>query len=164
MTEPVEAPSIAPGLLAADLRATIGGLVRATRTTDRLAPIPGAVLQLLDRHGPMTTADLAASRGVRHQTMAGTVRELIEAGYVGQCADPADARKKILTLTPAGSDVLDADRHDRTALLARALAETLDADERRAVARALPLFDRMAAAIAGTGGPAADRGFVTGAW
>jgi DNA-binding MarR family transcriptional regulator len=95
--------------------------------------------------------------------MAGTVRELIEAGYVGQRADPADARKKILTLTPVGSGVLDADRHDRTVLLAQALAETLDKDERRAVAQALPLFDRMAAAIAGTA-PAADRGFVTGAW
>jgi DNA-binding MarR family transcriptional regulator len=164
MTEPVEAPPSAPDRLAAELRRTIAGLVRATRTRgDRLAPIPGAVLDLLDRDGPMTTAELAASRGVRHQTMAVTVRELTEARWVGQGPDPADARKKILTLTPEGRSVLAADRRDRTALLAQALIAALDDDERRVVAHALPLFDRMAAAIVRTG-PAIGGGSPTGAW
>ncbi|BBA97233.1 putative MarR family transcriptional regulator [Actinacidiphila reveromycinica] len=136
-----------PEQLAATLRSTVGTLVRATRSSDRLAAIPATVLDLLDRRGPMTTADLAAGRGVRHQTMAATVRELTDAGYLAAGPHPADARKKILTLTPAGARALAADRRHRVGALAQALATSLDGDERRALARALHLLDRVAAAL-----------------
>ncbi|WP_435126608.1 MarR family winged helix-turn-helix transcriptional regulator [Actinacidiphila sp. bgisy144] len=148
------APDPAAEQLAATLRSTVGALVRATRAVDRLAPIPATVLGLLDRQGPMTTADLATRRGVRHQTMAATVKELAEAGYVSGGPHPADARKKVLTLTAAGARALEADRHQRVGALAQALAGSLDREERRTLARALPLLDRVAAAL---DTPEADR-------
>jgi DNA-binding MarR family transcriptional regulator len=162
MTAPAAAPS-SPDRLALALKSTVGALIRAARATAQLAPTPAAVLDVLDRHGPMTTADLAAGRGVRHQTMAATVKELIDVGYLAARPDPADARKKLLALTPAGRDALQTDRRDRVAQLAGAIAGTLDDGERRVLARALPLIDRMTAAIEG-GGPAGERGTVTGAW
>ncbi|NUS14732.1 MAG: MarR family transcriptional regulator [Streptomyces sp.] len=159
---PPQAPP-SPDELAATLRTAISALVRAARPSDRLAPIPATVLDLLDRRGPMTTAELAASRGVRHQTMAATVKELTEAGLVTAGPDPADARKKALALTPAGAEAIAADRGDRVGLLAQAIGESLTGDERHVLARALPLIDRVAGTIA-RGAPPGDRGTITGAW
>ena len=156
-------PSPAPDRLAAALRSTVGALVRATRSFDRLASIPATVLDLLDRNGPMTTAELASSRGVRHQTMAVTVKELNDAGYLTAGPDPADARKRILTLTTAGRNVLEADRRDRVSVIAEAIADSLSDDELHVLADAMPVLDRIATRIAESGSPA-DRGPITGSW
>ncbi|WP_431995563.1 MarR family winged helix-turn-helix transcriptional regulator [Streptomyces griseoflavus] len=156
-------PVPSPDRLADALRATVGALVRATRSSDRLASIPATVLDLLDRQGPMTTADLAAGRGVRHQTMAATVKELTEAGFLTAGPDPADARKRILGLTPEGVSALEADRRDRVGLLARTIADSLNDDEQHLLAQALPVLDRIAAGIT-QDRPTADRGPLTGAW
>ncbi|MER6633198.1 MarR family transcriptional regulator [Streptomyces sp. NPDC000987] len=158
-----EEPVPSPDRLADALRTTVGALVRATRSSDRLASIPATVLDLLDRQGPMTTADLAASRGVRHQTMAATVKELTEAGFLAVGPDPADARKRILTLTQEGTNAIEADRSDRVSLLARTIADGLTDDEQRLLAHALPVLDRIVARIARSS-PPDDRGPVTGAW
>ncbi|MQY21227.1 MarR family winged helix-turn-helix transcriptional regulator [Nocardia macrotermitis] len=163
---PVAPDRVSLDRLAADLRASVGALVRSTRSVDQLAPIPAAVLDLLDRRGPMTTADLAASRGVRHQTMATAVKELTGAGYLAAGPDPSDARKKVLTLTGAGKEAIDRDRHRRVGLLARALEDGLDEDERRVLAHALALIDRVTRTIAGSvaASPTPGDGPITGAW
>jgi DNA-binding MarR family transcriptional regulator len=166
MNAPADTPApSAPDRLAAALRTSVGDLIRVTRSTDRIAPAPASVLDLLDRNGAMTTAELAARRGVRHQTMAVTVRELMDEGYLAAGPDPSDARKKLLALTAAGTAVLTADRRHRVETFARTLAETLDEDERRTLADALPLIDRLTAAIAQRGPrPPIERGTVHGAW
>jgi DNA-binding MarR family transcriptional regulator len=154
-----------PPEVAARLRTTVGALVRATRTSDRLAPIPAAVLDLLATRGPMTTADLASGRGVRHQTMAATVKELCDAGYVVAAADPHDGRKKVLALTEQGKDLLEADRERRVRVLSQAVRRSLSKDERRALAAALVLIDRVTAGIdEADQDSSAGRGPVTGAW
>ena len=140
---PAATPPPTAGEIADHLRAAVSALVRGTRAVDQLAPVPASVLDLLDTRGPMTTAELAASRQVRHQTMAVTVKELTNAGLLGAETDPADARKKILTLTTAGKAAIDADRRQRVAVLAEAVDEALDEDERRDLARALNLIDRI---------------------
>jgi DNA-binding MarR family transcriptional regulator len=166
-TAPVEEPlpPCPPDRLAAGLRATVGALVRATRFADQLAPIPAAVLDLLDLHGAMTTAELAASRGVRHQTMAATVKELTEDGYLAARPDPSDARKKVLTLTASGKNAIDQDRRHRVGLLAQALADALNDGEQRLLAQALTLIDRITETISDSApSPSRDHGPVTGAW
>ncbi|WP_052397575.1 MarR family winged helix-turn-helix transcriptional regulator [Streptomyces sp. NRRL F-5123] len=150
--------------VAARLRVTTGELVRAARTTDALPPTRAAVLDLLDRRGPMTTADLAAARQVRHQTMATTVKELVSAGHVTAVPDAHDGRKKVLHLTSAGQDALDHDRENRVGRLGEALARALGPGELQDLADALTLIDRVTAAMsvhAETPG-APDRGPVTG--
>ena len=159
-------PGADPNTVAARLRVTTGELVRAVRTTDALPPIKAAVLDLLDRRGPMTTADLAAARQVRHQTMAATVKELVAAGHVAAVQDAHDGRKKFLHLTSPGRDALDHDRKDRVGRLTEALARTLGQSELQDLADALALIDRVTAAMsqhADTPGTP-DRGPVTGGW
>jgi DNA-binding MarR family transcriptional regulator len=163
MPKQPEEPVPSPDRLAAALRSTVGALVRATRSSDRLASIPATVLDLLDRQGPMTTADLAVGRGVRHQTMAATVKELTEAGFLTVGPDPADARKRLLTLTPEGLSALEADRRDRVSLLAQAIADGLNDEEQHVLADALPVLDRVVARLA-RNGATADQGPITGAW
>ncbi|WP_377266793.1 MarR family winged helix-turn-helix transcriptional regulator [Peterkaempfera sp. SMS 1(5)a] len=133
--------------MAAHLRAAVSALVRSTRTVDQLAPTPAAVLDLLDVRGPMTTADLAASRGVRHQTMAATVKELTDAGCLTVGPDPDDGRKKILTLTTSGKSAIDADRRRRVGVLAEALDKSLNEDDRHILAHALNLIDRITGTV-----------------
>ncbi|NUR57842.1 MAG: winged helix-turn-helix transcriptional regulator [Catenulispora sp.] len=145
---PSPADDVAAEVLAEHLRTAVSALVRNTRAGDRLAPIPSAALDLIDRQGPMTTADLAASRGVRHQTMAATVKDLSGAGYLTTRPDPADARKKVLVLTDLGKGAIEADRRHRVALLAEAVELTLDGDDRLVLAQALELIDRIAEAVA----------------
>jgi len=130
------------------LRVAVGDLVRATRGTDTLPPIPAAVLDLLDRRGPMTTADLAAARKVRHQTMAVTVKELIDSGHLTTVPDTTDGRKKLLHLTAEGSAALEHDRQNRVRHLADALERTLDRDELQHLAEASVLIDKVTLALA----------------
>ncbi|MCP2341431.1 MarR family winged helix-turn-helix transcriptional regulator [Actinomadura rupiterrae] len=151
-----------PVELAAHLRAAVSALVRSTRSVDRLPAVPAAVLDLLDTRGPMTTADLAAARGVRHQTMAATVKELADARLISPAPDPFDARKKVLTLTDAGHIALDADRRQRIAVLAETLSAVLDDSERNILDQALPLIDRIAESVARDHPPAPSP--LTGPW
>lgn len=151
--------------LAAHLRSAVAALVRGTRAADRLAPVPAAVLDLLDLRGPMTTAELATGRQVRHQTMAATVKELTEAGFLTAQTDPADARKKVLTLTASGKAAIDTDRRHRVAVLAEALGETLDEAERGDLAHALDLIDRVTRNVDRISPPVtAAAGPITGPW
>jgi DNA-binding MarR family transcriptional regulator len=152
-------------LLAADLRVTVVELVRATRSVDALSPIPAAVLDLLDRDGPMTTADLAARRQVRHQSMAVTTKELLEVGSLEAAPHPVDGRKKVLNITDAGKRALNDDRDNRVKRLADAIKSTLSDNERLLLADALKLIDRITATISGDiNDTTKGRGLVTGDW
>jgi DNA-binding MarR family transcriptional regulator len=153
------------GQVAVRLRRAVGDLVRATRGDDVLAPIPAGVMDLLDREGPLTTADLAVRRQVRHQTMAATIRELRDLGYVDAVPHPADGRMKVLSLTDAGRSALDDDRKGRVRRLADAIGGSLSGEEVRVLAQALTLIERVTAAVAaGTGPVRPGRSPITGDW
>ena len=130
--------------LAAELRVTLGRLVRRLRA-EHLFPFTQAiVLGHLDRSGPMSISDLAVVVRVRPQSMAQTVRELDDAGLVARRPDPDDKRRSFITLTEAGHEVLASDRRHRDGWLARALAEQLTEEERVVLAAAAPVLRRIA--------------------
>ncbi len=113
----------------------------------------------------MTTADLATRRQVRHQTMATTVKDLHDAGYVVATPHEGDGRKKILSLTAAGRRALERDRQDRVTRLVAAMEQSLTGDELRVVADALPLIDRVTVSIMKSRDPALPaRSPITGDW
>jgi DNA-binding MarR family transcriptional regulator len=130
--------------LAEHLRTAVGDLVRAARRQDALPPAHAAVLDLLDREGAMTTADLAQRRRVRHQSMAATVSQLLEIDLISRSDDRADARKKIISLTPAGARAIAADRRSRGGRLAAVIARTLSDAEAESLEDALHLLERIA--------------------
>lgn len=131
--------------LAEELRQAIGHLVRAARTVDTLPPGEAAVLGHLDRSGPLTAADLAARRGVTHQSAAKTVKSLLAAGLARTGPHPADGRKLLVHLTPAGRARLTAERGRRSGTLGTAIAETLTPEEQRRLHECVTLINRLTA-------------------
>jgi DNA-binding MarR family transcriptional regulator len=141
--------------LAEDLRHTLGRLVRTVRAADTMTPGEAAVLGYLEREGPQTTADIAARRGVTHQSAAKAVKELIGAGLVRAEPHPSDGRKLVLHLTDTGRDMLGEERRRRADWLGRAIEQELSARERQQLATAVALMDRLAQH--GPPGPAEPR-------
>jgi DNA-binding MarR family transcriptional regulator len=92
-----------------------------------------AILARLDREGSFALGELAARLAMDRSTLSRDVAPLLAAGLVEAAAHPADRRKKVLSLTAAGSD---------------------------AVARARPLWAAAQADLAGTFGETRTDGLV----
>ncbi len=68
-------------------------------------PAYGSALQAIGRDG-VTATELGRRLGVSKQAAGKTVDRLVELGYAERSADTADARRKLVRLTPRGVDVL----------------------------------------------------------
>ncbi|GAA1224993.1 helix-turn-helix domain-containing protein [Kitasatospora nipponensis] len=135
--------SLDPLQLAADLRSTLGELVRHVRAESVLPQSQAGALGWLVREGPHTTAELAARQRVRHQSMARTVTLLTEAGLVRQEPHPTDGRKLVLHATEAGTAALHEQRLRREQWLAAAIERELTERERRTLREAVDLLRRI---------------------
>lgn len=139
--EPNEAD---PARLASDLRGVLGQLVRRLRAEHRFSLSHGSVLGRLDRAGPQSVSQLAASERIRPQSMAQTVGELESAGLVTREPDPTDGRRALVDLTTEGRLVLAADRRQREGWLARGIEESFSKRELKILTEALELLRRLA--------------------
>jgi DNA-binding MarR family transcriptional regulator len=134
-------PDSAP--LASELRVVLGQLIRRLRAEHRFPLSHGAVLGRLDREGSQSVSDLAVSERVRPQSMAQTVGDLEDDGFVEREPDPRDGRRALVILTEAGRAELAADRQRREGWLVRAI-EDLPAEDRATVERAIVLLRHLA--------------------
>ncbi|GGF10218.1 MarR family winged helix-turn-helix transcriptional regulator [Subtercola lobariae] len=128
------------------LRAAVGELVRATRTANQLPANQAAALGELEREGPRTTAQLAASCRIRHQSMTSIVQQLIARGEVMSTSHPTDGRAQLLSITADGRSVIVRDRENRAGRLAHEIDTQLSEDEREALSSAVTLIERLARA------------------
>ena len=111
---------------------------------DDLSPGRASVLGNLVRLGPMTPGDLAATDGVRPQSMTRTLADLEQDGLVSRAPDPEDARRLRIAITDAGSEALVADARARDGWLARAMTVELSPVERHVLVLAADLMERLA--------------------
>lgn len=102
-----------------------------------------SVLATLDRRGPLTPGELAASEGVRPPSMTRTLACLADAGYVTRTTDPEDRRSSVVSLTASARELLREDRRRRDEWMADRLAALAPAD-RLALQRALPILEELA--------------------
>ncbi|ROP74995.1 MarR family winged helix-turn-helix transcriptional regulator [Curtobacterium sp. PhB115] len=131
--------------LAAALRQSIGRVVRAARReADALPATHQTTLGFLHREGPMTIAELARRRGVKHQGQSRTVGELADLGYVERTVSESDRRVSVIGISAAGRVALQRDMNARADWLATALREELDDEERALLERMPELFERIA--------------------
>jgi DNA-binding MarR family transcriptional regulator len=86
------------------------------------------VLRAVAESEPVRTSALAEHVGVDPSTMSRHLTVLEKAGYVARAADPDDGRAQVLSLTPAGREVMEKARGARHDLITDALAEWDDAD------------------------------------
>ncbi|MFC8450464.1 MarR family winged helix-turn-helix transcriptional regulator [Kitasatospora sp. NPDC057223] len=61
-----------------------------------------AVLVALAEAGAASQADLSRRTGIFRSDMVAVVNELADAGHIRREPDPADRRRNVITLTPAG--------------------------------------------------------------
>ena len=96
-----------PLLLFAGFRALIDDLHAelARRGHPDVRPAYGFAMQAIGAHGA-TASDIGRRLGVSKQAAGKTVDRLEALGYAERVDDPADARRKLIRLTPRGVDSL----------------------------------------------------------
>jgi DNA-binding MarR family transcriptional regulator len=103
-----------------------------------------AVLTRVIEEGPITTSALSVSEHVRPQSMAETVNALRGAGLIAGDSDPADGRRRLLTATASGRELMATFRASKEAWLSRAIEHVLDDDETQVLKAAVDLLNRLA--------------------
>ena len=86
-------------------------------------------LQLLAEHGPMTQHTVGTALSLDPSNVVGLLNELEERGLLTRRRDPADRRRHIVELSPAGADEL-AQTSSRLGLVEDDLFKSLTAQER----------------------------------
>jgi DNA-binding MarR family transcriptional regulator len=130
--------------LAVRLRLVIARTARRLRQEagEELSPSQGAALATIDGHGPITPSELAVRERIQRPTATRVIARLEETGLVDRTQDPADRRSFVVTLTPAGRELVARVRTRKDAYLARRLRD-LDADERATLDRAAAILERV---------------------
>jgi DNA-binding MarR family transcriptional regulator len=98
--------------------------------------------RLADSDG-LTTSDLAAAEGVRHQSMTSTVTALLDLGLVKRRPDTRDGRRLLVTVTAKGRRHVERGRQARGEWLAGRLQEECTEQERQTVLAAMAVLDRL---------------------
>jgi DNA-binding MarR family transcriptional regulator len=129
--------------LATELRVAMTRLGRQTRVSSTgLTPSQLSALTNLAESGPSRLNELADREGVAAPTMSRGVDILEQAQLVRRRRDPDDARSSFIELTDRGRALLTTAIDQRTALLARRLAE-LEPTQLAAVKAALPALRQL---------------------
>lgn len=132
--------------LAAQLRPSLLRLTRMIRNqrVDMSVTLTQlSAMATLQKHGPMSAGELAASERVQPPSMTKVLANLEERGLVRRDAHPTDRRQAIIGITDAGVALLDSERRSRDAWLSQRLTQ-LSAEERAALRSVLPVLDKLA--------------------
>jgi DNA-binding MarR family transcriptional regulator len=119
------------------------GLFRSLSPASGLSLTAAATLATLERSGPSRLTWLAMREGVTQPAMTQLIARLEDAGLVSRAADPADGRVVQVRITADGQAVLAGRRAVRAERVA-GLLDRLSADQRAALAAALPAMDALA--------------------
>ncbi|GAY12864.1 MarR family winged helix-turn-helix transcriptional regulator [Pseudonocardia sp. N23] len=137
-------PPMSGAELALRLLAAFRGLVDDLHDelTDRghadARPLHGFTLQAIGPRGA-TAVELGERLGVSKQAAGKTVEALVERGYARRDADPGDARRKIVTITPRGYELL---------ALSAEIFERLHERRAAAIGDDMPAFETALRALA----------------
>lgn len=131
---------LASGLRIAVMRLT--RRLRAEKTDNSLTLSQLSAMASLYRHGPCSPSMLAEIERVQPPSMTRVIAALEEAGLAVRAPHETDRRQSVITLSNEGRAVLEANRRQREAWLARIL-EDLPAEERSLLRAALPVLERI---------------------
>jgi DNA-binding MarR family transcriptional regulator len=131
--------------LAASLRTSLLRLTRTIRyqradTSITLTAL--AALMNVEKNGPMSPGELAASERVQPPSMTKILGTLEGKGLVARDKNPTDGRQAVITITAAGQALVGRERQARDAWLAKALAQ-LSPEELDLLNRVQPLLDKL---------------------
>lgn len=90
----------------------------------------------------MTPGALAVRERVRPPSMTRVIASLADMGLVARSAHPADGRQVLVSVSPAGAELVDSERRASQEWLAQRLAR-LDHEQRRTLLEAADLMSAM---------------------
>ncbi len=132
-----------PEYIAEELRLVVRQLVVRFRQ-DCEFPLPQFnTLSVLSRMGSRTTSQLAVLEHVRPQSMAHTVKQLLDTALVERRPDPEDGRQMLIDISDSGRSAMDDFRRTADAWVADAISTRLDDDERQTLQSAITLLQRL---------------------
>jgi DNA-binding MarR family transcriptional regulator len=105
-----------------------------------------AVLSRLIRAGTHTPKELADAERIQPQSLTRILASLTERGLITRTPDPADGRRSLIDITPAGRAVMREYTGSRERWLAGALDRALSPTERQLLGLAAELLVRVAEA------------------
>jgi DNA-binding MarR family transcriptional regulator len=103
-----------------------------------LTALQYTALTVLERHPDLTSAHLARHSFVTGQSMSDMVAALLDGGLIERHRDPADRRRLVIALTPAGRKLLSRLR-PKVAQLERRMLSLLSQAEAGELRRSLEL-------------------------
>lgn len=131
--------------LAGDLSLAVVRLARQLRFRRAESPISLSQLSALStlaKEGAMTPGALAERERVRPPSMTRIIASLAELGFVARQAHPDDGRQVLVSVSQAGTDLVEAERRASQEWLRRRL-ERLDPEQRRTLLVAADLMSAM---------------------
>lgn len=129
------------------LRIVFGRLARMLRPTEAglaadLTPTRVAVLLNTVRNGPIRLAEVAEQEGLNPTLLSRTVANLAGDGLVTRTADETDRRSAWLDATPAGRELAQRIRAQRTEAIQVAIGR-LTHEERELIEAAVPALEQL---------------------
>jgi DNA-binding MarR family transcriptional regulator len=128
--------------LSSDLSLAVIRLARQLRFRRPDSPVSLSQLSALAtvaKEGPMTPGALAVRERVRPPSMTRVIASLVDLGFVDRVAHPDDRRQVLVSVSPAGLDLIEAERRASREWLQQRLAE-LTPEQRRTLLEAADLM------------------------
>lgn len=101
-----------------------------------------SALARIEEHGTMRLGELAARERVAAPSLTRTIAPLTASGLLDRQPDPSDGRSSLLTLTPAGRELLNRLRRERSELLTSRISE-LTAEQQEILVAAVPVLELL---------------------
>lgn len=124
-----------------DLRTVITRLIKKLRkesaTGQQLSLTERSTLSLLHQHREMLPSELAGMEKITNQSMSQILSHLLELGYIVRTASETDKRKVLISLSPAGEEILLQVRNEREQWMARAIEATCTPQEQEILKQAI---------------------------
>jgi DNA-binding MarR family transcriptional regulator len=127
------------------LRIAVSRMARRLRPTAAAGSLTATEVDLLvaaEKHGPARMSDLASFCGVNPTMLSRMVSKLEQAGLLHRQADPTDGRVWRVDATKKARALLERVRSERNDALSK-LLDDLDDTERRALAAATPVLEKL---------------------
>jgi DNA-binding MarR family transcriptional regulator len=128
--------------LPSDLSLAVVRLARQLRFRRPDSPVSLTQLSALAtvaKEGPMTPGALAARERVRPPSMTRVIASLVDLGFVDRTAHPDDGRQVLVSVSAAGTELIEAERRASREWLSQRLA-ALTAEERATLLAAADLM------------------------
>lgn len=128
--------------LPSDLSLAVVRLARQLRFRRPDSPVSLTQLSALAtvaKEGPMTPGALAARERVRPPSMTRVIASLVDLGFIDRTAHPDDGRQVLVSVSAAGTELIEAERRASREWLSQRLAE-LTAAERATLLAAADLM------------------------